>query len=608
MKTQHTAFRGFKRLCAILIAILLVSQTGVFVLTSAKDVPSAAEREVETLFLNRTTAAAAAGYAYDLNGFLQLVIDPLDHSDLCNRLSAVGAQIKGRGFEKDMPYLLTTGLTSIGKRVDYMTFLDVISLPQQQAEALQTYLTAGLQTFGIDVSEIENVPPRAFLYWFLTSYFNGSQGTFHEVRLAIENKGLTDTDVIVTLSSALRFIGRDMRNMDPVDVMALSDAQLDQVKAQIIVGLSALGVTVPDTLSEEPSSAFVYWVLRYYFTGYYTRLNGLGDEIRRKGYGKKDMVALLADALKIISVDIRNIRSAEIMTYTETARIEIVRSVFEGLEELGIPIDEAYKKESTRSILYWFIHTYYPTRCTDYAELTSEIAGKGQDAAAMHSLLSSGLQSIGRNISSMKASDVLKLSDDPKTNEDLQKNLVLFLVAGLKALGVEYDKVSHPASDADFLLWFVRTYYLTDLVTVECLPKGDAVIDAATQTITFQPSAIGKKSVQVRLTAKNASANCEAISFYVSVVEPIKLDKTNVRLRYKDTVRLRANAEAIWASENEDVATVDEKGHVDATGKGNTRILATCEETGEIAVCTVEVYYAWWQVLIRIFLLGFLWY
>ncbi len=66
-----------------------------------------------------------------------------------------------------------------------------------------------------------------------------------------------------------------------------------------------------------------------------------------------------------------------------------------------------------------------------------------------------------------------------------------------------------------------------------------------------------------------------------------------------------------YKSSNPNVATVDNNGNVYGVNCGNTIITCTVtDEYGNVAkdTCTVTVKFQWWQWLIWIFLLGFLWY
>lgn len=66
-----------------------------------------------------------------------------------------------------------------------------------------------------------------------------------------------------------------------------------------------------------------------------------------------------------------------------------------------------------------------------------------------------------------------------------------------------------------------------------------------------------------------------------------------------------------YSSSNPSVAYVDEFGEVYAAGEGSAEITCTVtDEYGNVVTdtCEVKVSYAWWQWIIRILLLGFLWY
>ncbi len=71
------------------------------------------------------------------------------------------------------------------------------------------------------------------------------------------------------------------------------------------------------------------------------------------------------------------------------------------------------------------------------------------------------------------------------------------------------------------------------------------------------------------------------------------------------------NGAIVWQTSNSKVATVDELGKVTAVGKGQATITAsytTPDGSTVTAECAVKVHYAWWQWLIIIFLLGWIWY
>ena len=63
-----------------------------------------------------------------------------------------------------------------------------------------------------------------------------------------------------------------------------------------------------------------------------------------------------------------------------------------------------------------------------------------------------------------------------------------------------------------------------------------------------------------------------------------------------------------YTSSDESVVTVDKDGSYKAVGRGNAAITMHIIGTDIEEHCEITVKYAWWQVLIRIFLLGFIWY
>ena len=106
----------------------------------------------------------------------------------------------------------------------------------------------------------------------------------------------------------------------------------------------------------------------------------------------------------------------------------------------------------------------------------------------------------------------------------------------------------------------------------------------------------------------------DTITIYdVSFIEeaPPVLDKTSVSLIYKESEVLKSSEPVVWSSSNDKVAKIDKvddkTGVLTITGEGVATITATTQD-GRTATCVVMAKYAWWQVLIRIFLLGFLWY
>ena len=81
-------------------------------------------------------------------------------------------------------------------------------------------------------------------------------------------------------------------------------------------------------------------------------------------------------------------------------------------------------------------------------------------------------------------------------------------------------------------------------------------------------------------------------------------------IRYRETgLQLKADEPVKWTTSDPSIATVDDDGNITVTGVGTVYITATPVEPGsDPASVKLEISYTWWQILIRVFLLGFLWY
>ena len=91
--------------------------------------------------------------------------------------------------------------------------------------------------------------------------------------------------------------------------------------------------------------------------------------------------------------------------------------------------------------------------------------------------------------------------------------------------------------------------------------------------------------------------------------EKLTLNKTSVTLNYKDSETLTASEAVTWTSSNEKVIKVDAAtGKLTTVGKGTATVTAHSVQGDRTATCEVTVKYTFIQILIRIFLLGFIWY
>lgn len=82
-------------------------------------------------------------------------------------------------------------------------------------------------------------------------------------------------------------------------------------------------------------------------------------------------------------------------------------------------------------------------------------------------------------------------------------------------------------------------------------------------------------------------------------------------LYYKSTAQLHTNASGgniVFESSNPQVVTVDEDGTLTAVHRGHAFVKATIEGTDVSRTCEISVEYTWRQLIIRIILMGFMWY
>ena len=99
------------------------------------------------------------------------------------------------------------------------------------------------------------------------------------------------------------------------------------------------------------------------------------------------------------------------------------------------------------------------------------------------------------------------------------------------------------------------------------------------------------------------------IIIHVLLVPEFPEPQVTLRMRYKDQDTIKTDVKATWISTNESVVTIDpETGVFKTVDVGDATIVAISEDSEVVFICNVEVRYAWWQWLIRVFLFGFLWY
>ena len=106
----------------------------------------------------------------------------------------------------------------------------------------------------------------------------------------------------------------------------------------------------------------------------------------------------------------------------------------------------------------------------DLTSLEKKIASKGLDTTDMITLLSSAISSIGKNLKEISVDDILNLP------ANIMDDVVTYIFAGLKALGVDVDALYEKLSSNKVINWFVNTFYKgTALATTTVAPEKTPV-------------------------------------------------------------------------------------------------------------------------------------
>ncbi len=108
-------------------------------------------------------------------------------------------------------------------------------------------------------------------------------------------------------------------------------------------------------------------------------------------------------------------------------------------------------------------------------------------------------------------------------------------------------------------------------------------------------------------TVSEVSTDYEVPITVEQTTAPLLLSDKKLKMKYKSTDYLTAGAHVTWTSSDPDVVTVDEDGNLTAVGRGEATITATAWD-GRTATCEVTVRYSFIQIIIIVFLFGWIWY
>ena len=125
-----------------------------------------------------------------------------------------------------------------------------------------------------------------------------------------------------------------------------------------------------------------------------------------------------------------------------------------------------------------------------------------------------------------------------------------------------------------------------------------------------------KQPTATQAGSKTKTCHCgatvtEAIPKLTATEYFVEFEKDSVDFNYKDMIQLNVSTNSdkvIYSSSDTSVAVVNENGLVTAVGTGSATITATVEGTSISDTCEINSSYAWWQWIILILLLGFIWY
>lgn len=147
--------------------------------------------------------------------------------------------------------------------------------------------------------------------------------------------------------------------------------------------------------------------------------------------------------------------------------------------------------------------------------------------------------------------------------------------------------------------------------------NGESLILGVDYTVSYIRN-IAPGTATVFITGIGNFTRTTTVTFEILTipVDSISLNKQELDLRYRESQNLTVTFNPVnatiknvtWSSSDVSVATVSANGKVTARGSGTAIITATSEDGEHTAECTVTVRILWWQWLIKILFLGWIWY
>ena len=241
-------------------------------------------------------------------------------------------------------------------------------------------------------------------------------------------------------------------------------------------------------------------------------LNALAEKIAAKGLTAENMQKLLGSALYSVGLDAKTMTPEDILNLPADVMDDVVTYIFAGLKALGVDVDPAYVELPSSTIMHWFVRICFGFVPANLNALAEKIAAKGYTAENMQKLLASALSSVGLDAKTMTPEDILNLP------ADVMDDVVTYIFAGLKALGVDVDPAYEKLSSNKILTWFIRKYYITnEPLWVTCDVPDMVIVDNENHTVYVTPDA--KEDTEVTFTLNVTDPDSEhAPILYTAVI------------------------------------------------------------------------------------------
>ncbi len=281
-------------------------------------------------------------------------------------------------------------------------------------------------------------------------------------------------------------------------------------------------------------------------------LSDLEKAFAAAGLDSTDILSLLESAISSIGKDFRTMSCEDLLGLTAAEMDDVITYIFAGLRALGVDVDPQYEKLSSSKLLKWLLQIVSPTymcksadglACSpddtepafpfdefldpsnksdpsfpSLSDLEKAFAAAGLDSTDILSLLESAISSIGKDFRTMSCEDLLGL-----TAAEMD-DVITYIFAGLRALGVDVDSQYEKLSSSKLLEWFLQIvslpYKSRDLLI--CSPENAVSIDHVNRTVTVHKNKATPQKVTFTLTVYGADCSCASVSFDATIYPTVE--------------------------------------------------------------------------------------